>query len=64
MAAHVSAVPDLVLHGPRVLGFASAARVAARYGLDAPEADSCHTVWIQLHEDLLATLGVPRGGDA
>jgi hypothetical protein len=22
--------------------------------------DSCHVVWIQLHEDLLATLGVDR----
>ena len=24
-------------------------------------ADSCHTVWMELHEDLLATLGIPRG---
>jgi hypothetical protein len=24
-------------------------------------ADSCHTVWMELHEDLLATLGMPRG---
>lgn len=32
--------------------------------VDAPEVDSCHTVWIQLHEDLLATLGIPRGHDA
>ena len=23
--------------------------------------DSCHVVWMQLHEDLLATLGVERG---
>lgn len=22
---------------------------------------SCHTVWMQLHEDLLSTLGIPRG---
>jgi hypothetical protein len=29
--------------------------------VDAPEVDSCHTVWVQLHEDLLATLGIPRG---
>jgi hypothetical protein len=35
-----------------------------RRWVDAPEIDSCHTVWIQLHEDLLATLGVPRGSDA
>ena len=31
---------------------------------DAPDLDSCHTVWIQFHEDLLATLGIPRGSDA
>jgi hypothetical protein len=34
-----------------------------RQWVESPEADSCHTVWIQLHEDLLATLGVPRGED-
>jgi hypothetical protein len=34
-----------------------------RRWVDAPDADSCHTVWIQLHEDLLATLGIPRGSD-
>lgn len=34
-----------------------------RAWLDAPDRPSCHTVWIQLHEDLLATLGVPRGAD-
>jgi hypothetical protein len=31
--------------------------------IDAPELDSCHTVWIQLHEDLLSTLRLPRGKD-
>ena len=35
-----------------------------RRWVDAPELDSCHTVWIQFHEDLLATLGIPRGADA
>jgi hypothetical protein len=34
-----------------------------RRWVDSPELDSCHTVWIQLHEDLLATLGIPRGSD-
>ena len=29
--------------------------------VDRPGADSCHTVWFQLHEDLLATLGIQRG---
>jgi hypothetical protein len=28
-----------------------------------PRADSCHTVWMELHEDLLATLGLERGAD-
>lgn len=35
-----------------------------RRWVDSPELDSCHTVWIQFHEDLLATLGIPRGSDA
>lgn len=35
-----------------------------RRWVDAPEVDSCHTVWIQFHEDLLSTLGIPRGSDA
>ena len=35
-----------------------------RRWVGAPDVDSCHTVWIQLHEDLLATLGIPRGTDA
>jgi hypothetical protein len=31
--------------------------------VDAPDRRSCHTVWVQFHEDLLATLGLPRGSD-
>ena len=31
--------------------------------VDASDCDSCHMVWIQFHEDLLATLGIPRGSD-
>ena len=31
--------------------------------IDAPDRDSCHLVWIQFHEDLLASLGIPRGTD-
>ena len=34
-----------------------------RSWVDALEVDSCHTVWFQLHEDLLATLGVQRGSE-
>ncbi|MGB7981985.1 MAG: hypothetical protein WCF36_14490 [Candidatus Nanopelagicales bacterium] len=32
-----------------------------RAWVDQPGLDSCHTVWIQLHEDLVATLGIGRG---
>jgi hypothetical protein len=43
----------------------SRALVKARDGsggwVDLPDRDSMHTIWIQLHEDLLSTLGIPRG---
>ena len=68
---------DLALHGARVLGFPTSSRIAGRFGLppaqvergqhawvDAPDRDSCHILWIQFHEDLPATLGIPRGPDA
>ena len=32
-----------------------------RRWVDAVGIDSCHAVWIQVHEDLLATLGIERG---
>ncbi|ACZ31445.1 hypothetical protein Xcel_2430 [Xylanimonas cellulosilytica DSM 15894] len=33
--------------------------------VDASDVDSCHRVWFELHEDLVATLGIDRGaGDA
>lgn len=28
--------------------------------VDRTDIDSCHRVWFQLHEDLLATLGIDR----
>jgi hypothetical protein len=28
-----------------------------------PRVDSCHTVWMELHEDLIATLGIRRGSE-
>jgi hypothetical protein len=34
-----------------------------RAWVDGPDRDSCHILWIQFHEDLLATLGIPRGSD-
>ena len=37
------------------------ARAGEREWVDGLGRDSCHTVWFQLHEDLLATLGIPAG---
>ena len=31
--------------------------------VNQPRADSCHTVWMELHEDLVATLGIQRGAE-
>lgn len=31
--------------------------------VDAPDRDSLHLLWLQFHEDLLATLGLRRGAD-
>lgn len=44
---------------------AALARVDAgeRRYVDEPRIDSCHTVWFELHEDLLGTLGLERGSD-
>jgi hypothetical protein len=43
-------------------GSAVAKAQAGQYAwIDAPDRDSCHLVWIQFHEDLLATLGLDRG---
>ncbi len=31
--------------------------------IDKSEQDSCHRVWFELHEDLIATLGIDRGSE-
>lgn len=53
---------------PRFDGYAeryAAALERAEHGspqwVDGVGLDSCHVVWMQLHEDLLATLGLTRG---
>ena len=58
LLARFASYPDL---RHRAIGRVSAGDAA---WLDSPAVESCQLVWIQLHEDLLATLGIPRGGDA
>jgi hypothetical protein len=35
-----------------------------RFWVARPRVDSCHTVWMELHEDLVATLGIQRGSES
>jgi len=54
---------------PRFAGYAERFRSALRRAqagerdwVDRSDVDSCHRVWFELHEDLIATLGIDRGG--
>jgi hypothetical protein len=49
--------------GPVLLGPGPGGSGAPRLGR-RPRPDSSHFLWIQFHEDLLATLGIPRGPGA
>lgn len=48
-------------YGQRFQHAAEAARRGERRRIDGLGVDSCHRVWFELHEDLLATLGLDRG---
>ena len=39
------------------------ARAGEHDWVDSSEVDSCHRVWFELHEDLIATLGIDRGAE-
>ncbi|SDD07045.1 hypothetical protein SAMN05660690_3295 [Geodermatophilus telluris] len=62
---------ELTAHLARFGGYAGVYAAALRRvdagergWVDGPDRDSLHLVWIQFHEDLLATLGIERGTDA
>jgi hypothetical protein len=50
-------------HAQRHAAALARARAGALKWLDAPDRESCELVWIQFHEDLLATLGIARGAE-
>lgn len=39
------------------------AEAGERAFVDRTDVDSCHRVWFELHEDLIATLGIDRGAE-
>ncbi|MFJ2055707.1 transcriptional regulator [Streptomyces sp. NPDC087908] len=48
-------------YGSRFTGALARVRRGELSWVDRVKEDSCHTVWMELHEDLLATLGIARG---
>ncbi len=51
------------LHQPRIDTALRRVQAGEDSWVDSPEVPSMNIVWIQLHEDLLATLGIARGED-
>ena len=51
------------LHQPRLESAIERAERGGDQRVDSPDVASLNLCWIQLHEDLLATLGIPRGSD-
>ncbi|MGQ0431557.1 MAG: MarR family transcriptional regulator [Microthrixaceae bacterium] len=50
-------------YGPRLAHAVSRVRAGDGEWFAKPMIDSYHTVWFELHEDLLATLGIERGAE-
>ncbi len=48
-------------YGSRYTAAAQRAHRGERRWVDGIDADSCHRVWFEFHEDLIATLGPQRG---
>jgi len=63
LAPLVAALPRFDRHVPRYRAALARVDRGERAWVDAPDRASAHLVWIQLHEDLLATLGIDRGTD-
>jgi hypothetical protein len=63
LAPLVAVLPRLDGHVHRYRAALARVDRGERAWVDAPDRLSAHIVWIQLHEDLLATLGVERGTD-
>ena len=53
-------VPRLAVYAARFSDALAAVRGGERAMMAAPNRDSYHTVWFELHEDLTATLGIHR----
>lgn len=52
------------LYGPRLVAALERVRAGEIDWFTKPMIASYHTIWFELHEDLLATLGIERGSEA
>jgi len=58
------ALDRLGVHQPRIDHALARIQALQNAWVDSPTLPSLNIVWIQLHEDLLATLNLPRGSDS
>ena len=54
-------LPRFARYAPRLTNAVDRVRAGEVDWFTKPVLDSYHTVWFELHEDLLATLGIERG---
>lgn len=59
-----AALPRFGGYDDRYRAALAQARTGGREWIAGVGVDSCHAVWMELHEDLLSTLGVARGTEA
>lgn len=59
----VAVLPRFAGYADRFAGALRRARAGEPGWVDRSDVDSCHRVWFELHEDLIATLGVDRSAD-
>ena len=56
-----AALERLAGYGPRLAAARARVRAGETDWITKPTIDSYHTVWFELHENLLMTLGIERG---
>ena len=56
-----ASLPRFARYGPRLTNAVDRVRAGEVDWFTKPVLDSYHSVWFELHEDLLATLGIERG---
>jgi hypothetical protein len=58
-----TALPRFARYGPRLAHALARVLAGENQWFTRPVLDSYHTVWFELHEDLLSTLGLQRGAE-